>query len=77
MRAVSQHGLDGNIVMPASERFALHKLVIASRRRSDPPGLLKDHKGAIQTAALEQGLAPTRRVNDIAIAYVATRRAAA
>ena len=63
------HGSGVNVVVPAPERFAVHKLIVASRRRDDPAGHLKRDKDAIQAAALGQALAGTRRAADLAMAY--------
>ncbi|AYO86505.1 nucleotidyltransferase family protein [Methylobacterium brachiatum] len=69
VRAVLLYGGGVNVVVPAPERFAVHKLIVASRRRDDPLGRLKRDKDALQAAVLGQALAMTRRASDLATAY--------
>lgn len=78
VRAVLLHGSGVNVVVPSPERFAVHKLIVASRRRDDLAGHLKRDKDAVQAAALGQAMAKTRRAGDLAMAYAeAWRRGSA
>jgi hypothetical protein len=70
VRSVLLHRSGVNVVVPAPERYAVHKLIVASRRRDDAGGLLKRSKDAFQAAILMESLAEIRRGDDLAEAFV-------
>ncbi|MBK3404071.1 hypothetical protein H0176_24450 [Methylorubrum populi] len=69
VRSVLLHGAGVNVVVPAPERYAVHKLIVADRRRDDPMGHLKRDKDARQAALLSEALIGTRRGTDLAAAF--------
>ncbi len=58
-----------NVLVPAPERYAVHKLIISSRRRSDALGRLKADKDLSQAALLFQALVETRHNDELADAW--------
>ncbi|MBA8902073.1 GSU2403 family nucleotidyltransferase fold protein [Phyllobacterium sp. P30BS-XVII] len=69
VRTVLLHKSGVSVNVPAPERYAVHKLIVASRRRSDDNGISKRDKDAQQAALLCEALITTRRQSDLAIAY--------
>ena len=70
VRSVLLHGSGVSVVVPAPERYAVHKLIVADRRRDDPDGTLKRDKDAHQAGLLAEALIETRRSSDLASAFV-------
>ena len=68
-RSVMLHKSGISVVVPAPERYAVHKLIVASRRRDDANGTLKREKDVRQAALLGEALTETRRHTDLADAY--------
>ncbi|MBP1859682.1 nucleotidyltransferase family protein [Rhizobium herbae] len=58
-----------SVNVPAPERYATHKLIVASRRRNDDNGILKRDKDVRQAALLFEALGQTRRHSDLAVAF--------
>lgn len=69
LRAVLLHGAGVPVLVPAPERYAVHKLIIASRRRQDKDGTAKERKDRLQAQTLMQTMIETRRGEDLADAY--------
>ncbi len=67
VRAVLLHGAGVPVLVPAPERFAVHKLIVAARRTGD--GLGKSHKDRRQAAHLAAAMAELGHAADLAEAY--------
>jgi hypothetical protein len=59
VRSVVLHKGGVPVLVPASERFAVHKLIVATRRRGDPAGTLKREKDLRQAGLLAAALETT------------------
>ncbi|MBB4283873.1 hypothetical protein GGE43_004781 [Agrobacterium tumefaciens] len=55
--------------IPAPERYAVHKLIVASRRRTDALGRAKRDKDLVQASLLSEALVETRQSYLLADAY--------
>jgi hypothetical protein len=69
VRSVMLHRSGISVTVPAPERYAVHKLIVASRRQSDDNGILKRDKDVRQTEILMEALIGTRRHAELAEAY--------
>lgn len=69
-RAVVLHGAGVPVLVPAPERFAVHKLIVATRRQSDRNGAAKSDKDRAQAFNLMQAMMETRRTDALADAYM-------
>ena len=65
VRAVMLHGSGIFVYVPAPERFAVHKLILARER---PPGVMKREKDAAQAGALIMALSE-KRPDDLRLAW--------
>jgi hypothetical protein len=70
VRAVLLHGSGIPVLVPAPERFAIHKLIVASRRHKDDSGVVKSRKDRHQAQILMQALLDTNQSMSLADAYV-------
>lgn len=57
------------VTVPDPSRYAVHKLIVASRRRVDGQSAVKRDKDIRQSALLFEALDQTRRHADLALAY--------
>jgi hypothetical protein len=69
-RAVLLYGAGVPVLVPTPQRFAIHKLIVASRRLADDNGIGKSNKDRRQAITLMQALIETRRTADLAEAYM-------
>jgi hypothetical protein len=69
-RAVVLHGAGIPVLVPAPERFAVHKLIVATRRQSDRNGVLKSDKDRAQALHLMQAMLETRRTDALADVFM-------
>lgn len=69
VRTVLLHREGVNVLVPAPERYAVHKLIASSRRLTDTLGRVKADKDLSQAALLFEGLVETRQSDAIAIAW--------
>ena len=69
VRSVMLHRSGVAVTVPAPERYAVHKLIVATRRRGDPDGSLKRDKDIAQAALLMEALATTRSQRELAFAW--------
>jgi hypothetical protein len=69
VRSVMLHRSGISVTVPAPERYAVHKLIVASRRQDDDNGHLKRDKDVKQAEVLMEALIGTRRGSDLAEAY--------
>ncbi|WP_026283429.1 GSU2403 family nucleotidyltransferase fold protein [Rhizobium sp. 2MFCol3.1] len=69
VRTVLLHREGINVLVPAPERYAIHKLIVASRRSTDALGRAKRDKDLQQAALLSEALTLTRQSDLLADAY--------
>ena len=69
IRAVMLHGAGVPVLVPSPERYAIHKLIVAARRRVDNDGLSKSRKDVDQSLAIMQAMIQTRQRDTLADAY--------
>lgn len=69
IRTVLLHKSGVVVNVPTPERYAVHKLIVAARRRSDPTGILKRNKDIWQASLLTEAMAQTRQQADLALAF--------
>ncbi len=70
VRAVMLHGAGVPVLVPAPERYAIHKLIVASRRHTDNDGLGKSRKDIFQSETLMLGMIQMRQREALAEAYI-------
>lgn len=70
VRATMLHGAGVPLVVPAPERYAIHKLIVASRRRIDGEGAAKSQKDRLQAATLMEAMIELRQADALADAYM-------
>jgi len=70
VRSVMLHRSGISVTVPAPERYAVHKLIVASRRQADGNGTLKRDKDVKQAEILMEALIGTRRHAELAEVYV-------
>jgi hypothetical protein len=70
VRAVLLHGAGVPVLVPAPERYAIHKLIVGSRRRTDKDGTAKGRKDRLQALTLMHALIEVRRRELLAETYV-------
>jgi hypothetical protein len=66
VRTVMLHRSGVPVTVPTPERYAIHKLIVASRRQSDANGIAKREKDIHQAHLLFEALEITRRHDDLA-----------
>ena len=69
VRALLLHRNGVAVTVPAPERYAVHKLIVAARRRGEGGGSLKRDKDVRQADLLVEALATTRRQSDLAMVF--------
>jgi hypothetical protein len=69
IRTVLLHRSGVPVVVPSPERYAVHKLIVASRRQNDANGVAKREKDVHQARLLVEALDVTRRQDDLAMAF--------
>lgn len=70
VRAVILHGAGIPVLVPAPERFAIHKLIVAARRLRDDDGMGKSRKDRFQAQTLIWALKVTRQTDGLADAFM-------
>lgn len=70
VRAVLLHDAGTSVLVPAPERYAIHKLIVGSRRRKDRNGTAKTEKDRLQARTLMEAMLELRRNADLAEAWV-------
>lgn len=70
VRGILLHGAGVPVLVPAPERYAVHKLIISSRRRTDDDGTAKSRKDVMQASAIIETMIATRRGTDVADVYM-------
>lgn len=69
VRSLLLHKSGVPVLVPSPERYAVHKLIVAARRRGDLDGATKRSKDVLQADRLVEALAQTRRQGDLALAF--------
>ncbi|WP_136686023.1 nucleotidyltransferase family protein [Falsirhodobacter xinxiangensis] len=69
-RAVLLHRGGYSIRVPSPERFAVHKLIVSQRRRSDDDGTAKSRKDLRQAQLIMEAMVATRAQDDLAEVFV-------
>lgn len=70
MRTVMLYRAGVSVTVPAPERYAVHKLIIATKRRHDGSGIvLKRDKDIQQAGSLIEALTATRRARELSDAW--------
>ena len=69
VRAIMLHGFGVPLLVPAPERFAVHKLIVAARRRDEGDSATKSAKDMRQALILTEALMQTGQHSDLAMAY--------
>lgn len=70
IRAVLLHGAGVPVNVPPPERFAIHKLIVASRRRTDNDGTAKSRKDRAQAATIMETMIEQRQTEDLADVFI-------
>ncbi|WP_398480291.1 GSU2403 family nucleotidyltransferase fold protein [Tardiphaga sp.] len=70
IRAVLLHGAGVPVTIPSPERYAVHKLIVASRRRDDRDVMAKSAKDRIQARSIFQALIMNYQQADMAAAFM-------
>ncbi|WP_204320311.1 GSU2403 family nucleotidyltransferase fold protein, partial [Proteus vulgaris] len=63
VRSVVLHGAGVAVTVPAPERFAVHKLIVSSRRLTDAIGAAKSRKDVMQAGELIVALKEGGRID--------------
>lgn len=69
IRTMLLHRSGVPVVVPDPSRYAVHKLIVASRRHTNGQGLVKRDKDIRQAGLLFDALLQTRRSADLALVY--------
>lgn len=69
IRTILLHKSGVSVTVPAPERYAVHKLIVASRRHNDGQNAIKREKDIRQAALLFEALQQTRRASELALVY--------
>jgi len=70
IRSVMLHRGGVTVTIPAPERYAVHKLIVATRRRNEGVSVLKRDKDVRQAASLIEALTQTRRQQELSEVWV-------
>lgn len=70
IRAALLHGAGVPILIPAPERYAVHKLIVGSRRKQDGEAATKAAKDRLQAKSIIEAMLANRQHDDLAAAYV-------
>jgi hypothetical protein len=70
VRAIMLHGDGIPVLVPAPERYAVHKLIVASQRLTAATGIAKREKDLRQSRQLFEALAVARMDRELADAFV-------
>ncbi len=69
IRAVLLHGPGVPVLIPSPERYAVHKLIIGSRRKDDGDATAKSAKDRLQARAIIEAMIANRQHADLASAF--------
>ncbi|WP_316394739.1 GSU2403 family nucleotidyltransferase fold protein [Bradyrhizobium sp. 33ap4] len=69
IRAVLLHGAGVPVLIPSPERYAIHKLIVGSRRKEDRDATAKSAKDRLQARSIIEAMIANRQQADLAAAY--------
>jgi len=69
IRAVLLHGAGVPVLIPSPERYAIHKLLIGSRRKEDSDATAKSSKDRLQARSMIEAMIANRQHADLASAF--------
>ncbi|MBR0801684.1 hypothetical protein JQ615_40770 [Bradyrhizobium jicamae] len=70
VRAVLLHGAGVPVLVPSPERYAIHKLIVGSRRKLDRDGTAKSAKDRLQARSIIEAMIENRQHVDVASAFM-------
>jgi len=70
IRAVLLHGAGVPVCIPAPERYAIHKLIVGSRRKEDRDATAKSSKDRLQARSMIEAMIANRQHVDLASAFM-------
>src|SRR5581483_7760799 len=70
IRAVLLHGAGVPVLVPSPERYAVHKLIIAARRKQDRDATEKSAKDRLQARSIIAAMVANRQHADLASAFM-------
>ncbi|MFB9266968.1 GSU2403 family nucleotidyltransferase fold protein [Bradyrhizobium erythrophlei] len=70
IRAVLLHGAGVPVLIPSPERYAIHKLIVGSRRKTDGDASAKSSKDRLQAKSIIEAMIANRQHADLASAFV-------
>jgi hypothetical protein len=70
IRAVLLHGPGVSVFIPSPERYAIHKLIIGSRRQQDRDATAKSTKDRLQARSIMEAMVANRQRADLASAFM-------
>jgi hypothetical protein len=69
IRAVLLHGAGVSVLIPSPERYAIHKLIVGSRRKEDRDATAKSSKDRLQARSMIEAMIAKRQHADLASAF--------
>ncbi len=69
IRAVLLHGAGVPVLIPSPERYAIHKLIVGSRRKADRDATAKSSKDRLQARSIIEAMIANRQHADLASAF--------
>jgi hypothetical protein len=70
IRAVLLHGAGVPVLIPSPERYAIHQLIVGSRRKQDRDGTAKGTKDRLQARSIVEAMIENRQHADLASAFI-------
>jgi hypothetical protein len=70
IRAVLLHGAGVSVLIPSPERYAVHKLIVGSRRKVDRDTATKAAKDRLQAQSIMEAMIANRQHGDLGSAYM-------
>ena len=64
------HGAGVPVLIPSPERYAIHKLIVGSRRKQDRDGTAKSAKDRLQARSIIEAMIENRQHADLASAFM-------
>ena len=69
VRAVLLHNAGIPVLIPSPERYAIHKLIVGSRRKEDRDATAKSAKDRLQAKSIIEAMVANRQHSDLAAAF--------
>jgi hypothetical protein len=70
IRAVLLHGAGVPVLIPSPERYAIHKLIVGSRRKETRDATAKSSKDRLQARSIIEAMIANRQQADVAFAFM-------